>query len=91
MREQIDCLNLPEEPYKPLAEAARRAATDGIVLLKNEGNILPLGKNDRISLFGRTQIDYNKSGTGSGGLVNVDRVVNILDGISETSQLSFFM
>ena len=88
MREQIDCLNLPEEPYKPLAEAARRAATDGIVLLKNEGNILPLGKNDRISLFGRTQIDYNKSGTGSGGLVNVDRVVNILDGISENDNLS---
>ena len=88
MREKIDCRNLFEEPYKPLADVARCAATDGIVLLKNEGGILPLGKNDRISLFGRTQIDYNKSGTGSGGLVNVDRVVNILDGISENENLS---
>ncbi len=88
MREHIDYKSLPEEPYKPLATVARKAAADGIVLLKNEGRILPLGKNDCVSLFGRTQIDYNKSGTGSGGLVNVDRVVNILDGIRENGNLT---
>ena len=88
MREQVDFRNLPEEPYKPLSYVARKAAADGIVLLKNEGDILPLGKNNCISLFGRTQIDYNKSGTGSGGLVNVDRVVNILDGIRENEDLT---
>ena len=88
MNDLIDCKSLPETPYKPLADIARKVASEGIVLVKNEGNILPLGKGDRISLFGRTQIDYNKSGTGSGGLVNVDRVVNILDGIRNDADLT---
>lgn len=79
---------LPAGPYKPLAEFSRRASAEGSVLLKNEGNILPLSKSDRISLFGRTQIDYVKSGTGSGGLVRVDYVVNILDGVRNNPGLS---
>ena len=83
-----DIEKLPAEPYKPLAEFSRRASAEGSVLLKNEGNILPLSKSDRISLFGRTQIDYVKSGTGSGGLVRVDYVVNILDGVRNNPGLS---
>ncbi|MBQ7793397.1 MAG: glycoside hydrolase family 3 protein [Clostridia bacterium] len=88
MKNSVNWKKLPEEPYKPLAELARRAAAEGCVLLKNEGNILPLGKEDRISLFGRTQIDYNKSGTGSGGMVRVKYAVNILDGILENNKLT---
>ena len=72
MEKLINIESLPEAPYKPLAEISRKVAAEGCVLLKNEGNILPLGKEDRISLFGRTQIDYNKSGTGSGGLVHIE-------------------
>ena len=72
MEKLIDWKTLEEKPYVPAAQVARRAAADGCVLLKNEGNILPLGKENVISLFGRTQIDYYKSGTGSGGLVRVD-------------------
>ncbi len=83
-----DIEKLPAEPYKPLAELSRTASAQGSVLLKNEGGILPLSKNDKISLFGRTQIDYIKSGTGSGGLVRVDYVVNILDGIRNNPNLS---
>ena len=88
MKMITDIEKLPAEPYKPLAEFSRKAAAQGSVLLKNEGNILPLSKNDKISLFGRTQIDYVKSGTGSGGLVRVDYVVNILDGIRNNPDLS---
>ena len=88
MEKLIDWKTLEEKPYVPVAQVARRAAADGCVLLKNEGNILPLGKENVISLFGRTQIDYYKSGTGSGGLVRVDYVVNILDGIMANNSLT---
>lgn len=77
----INWKELKKGPYKKLAEVSRQASAEGCVLLKNDDNILPLTKNDKISLFGRTQIDYNKSGTGSGGLVRTEYVVNILDGI----------
>lgn len=88
MANLIDWKTLEEKPYKPLAELSRRIAAEGCVLLKNEGNVLPLGRNNRISLFGRTQIDYYKSGTGSGGLVNVDYTVNILEGIRGCDELT---
>ena len=87
MRNLVNVENLPEAPYKPLADIVRRASAEGSVLLKNDGNILPISKNDTISLFGRTQIDYYKSGTGSGGLVNVEYSVNILDGIRNNPNL----
>ena len=77
----IDITELKEEPYKPLAEYSRKIAARGCVLLKNENNILPFLNGEKISLFGRTQINYNVSGIGSGGLVNVEYEVNILDGI----------
>ena len=43
------------------------AATEGMVLLKNENNILPLKNGSRITLFGRGSFDYVKGGGGSGG------------------------
>lgn len=76
----MDIKNLKEEPFAPLAARARRAAADGCVLLKNEGGVLPLGPS-AVSFFGRTQIDYLKSGTGSGGLVHTEYTVNIIDGV----------
>lgn len=88
MKMITDIGKLPAEPYRPLAEISRTASAQGSVLLKNKGGTLPLSKNDKFSLFGRTQIDYIKSGTGSGGLVRVDYVVNILDGIRNNADLS---
>ena len=52
------------------AKKAREAVAEGIVLLKNEGGVLPLPAGSSIALFGRSQFCYYKSGTGSGGLVN---------------------
>ena len=52
------------------AAVARRAVAEGIVLLKNDDNALPLKKGAKIALFGRSQFNYYKSGTGSGGMVN---------------------
>lgn len=67
------------------AGKSREAAVEGAVLLKNDGNILPLTEQDRISVFGRPQIEYYRSGTGSGGAVNVEYSTNILDGFENSN------
>ena len=41
---------------------------EGIVLLKNEGNTLPLAAGSEVSLFGITTIDPVYGGTGSGAV-----------------------
>lgn len=80
--------NLKGNPVEGFAEKSREAAVEGIVLLKNEGNVLPLTEDDKISVFGRPMIEYYRSGTGSGGAVNVEYTTNILDGF-ENSNLNF--
>lgn len=62
-------------------KVSQRAAVEGIVLLKNKDNVLPIQNNETVSLFGRCQIDYYKSGTGSGGAVNVLYSVNAVEGL----------
>ena len=68
------------------AAAARRAAAEGIVLLKNDREALPLCDGERLSLFGRAQFHYYKSGTGSGGCVNTDYVVGICDALEQSGR-----
>lgn len=58
-------------PLEGFAEFAAAAAAEGAVLLRNDRGMLPLDAQQPVSLFGRTQIDYYRSGTGSGGAVNV--------------------
>ncbi len=74
-------------PLKELAPYCRQAAAQGAVLLKNEDNLLPLTEKDKIAIFGRCQIDYYRSGTGSGGAVNVEYSTNLLEGIKSYSHL----
>ncbi len=64
-----------------VATYSRFVAADGAVLLKNEGGVLPLADGTRVAVFGRIQTDYYKSGTGSGGLVNVDHVPSLLEAL----------
>ncbi len=61
-------------------DTAAKMVSEGIVMLKNENNALPLDTDKEVAVFGRIQFHYYKSGTGSGGMVNVTKVVNILDG-----------
>ena len=72
-------------PVEGFAQKSKEAATEGIVLLKNEGGMLPLTQEDKISVFGRPQIEYYRSGTGSGGAVNVEYATNILDGFENSN------
>lgn len=60
---------------------ARRVAAEGCVLLRNEGPVLPLEQGAKVAVFGRSQFNYYKSGTGSGGLVNTGHVPNITEAL----------
>ena len=64
---------------------ARKTIAEGCVLLENNG-VLPLKKDSTVSVFGRIWSNYYKSGTGSGGKVNVDKVWNILEALEESGR-----
>lgn len=72
------------EKYK---DAAVRTIAEGCVLLENKNNVLPLKSGTIVSVFGRIQNHYYKSGTGSGGKVNVSKVYSIIDGLNECSSI----
>jgi len=80
------------QPVLPLGEDGKRitacrehialskeAAKEGMVLLKNEGNVLPLKKGSRAALFGKATFDYVKGGGGSGD-VTVSYIRNLYEG-----------
>ena len=58
---------------------AREIASEGIVLLKNENEMLPFG-SETVAVFGRTQVDTIKCGTGS-AFCESEYSVSILDGM----------
>ncbi len=70
---------------KQYAKKAREAAAEGAVLLRNEGGVLPFTAGEKIALFGRSQFNYYKSGTGSGGLVNASYVTGIREALMGSS------
>ena len=43
-------------------ELSKEAAKEGMVLLKNRKNILPLPKGAKVALFGKGTFDYVKGG-----------------------------
>ena len=67
------------------AQLSRRAAGEGMVLLENHDQALPLSQGASVALFGKNQIDYVKGGGGSGD-VNVPYTVNLLQGLQEKEE-----
>lgn len=61
-------------------ELSRKAAGEGMVLLKNENHCLPLQKGTKVALFGKGCIDYVKGGGGSGD-VTVAYTRNLYEGM----------
>lgn len=79
------------QPNLPLGEDGKRvtnskehialskeAAKEGMVLLKNNENVLPLRKGTKVALFGKGTFDYVKGGGGSGD-VTVAYTRNLYD------------
>ena len=61
-------------------KVARRAAAEGMVLLKNEGQLLPLKEGTKVALYGVGASRTIKGGTGSGD-VNERETVSIYQGM----------
>lgn len=66
-------------------QLSKEAAKEGMVLLKNKENVLPLKKGSKVALFGKATIDYVKGGGGSGD-VTVAYVRSLYDGFKELSE-----
>lgn len=60
---------------------SKRAAKEGMVLLKNDGQILPFLHGTKLALFGKATFDYVKGGGGSGD-VTVAYTRNLYEGLS---------
>ena len=84
IRNQVKCPLYKGKDYvtgsKEHIELSRRAATEGMVLLKNENKTLPLKQGQKIALFGQASLNYIKGGGGSGD-VYCKYVRNVYEGM----------
>ena len=67
-------------PLKANAQISRWAATESMVLLKNESKALPIEKGTSVAVFGNNALDLVAGGTGSGD-VNRMYTVPLTDGL----------
>ena len=61
---------------------SKNAAKEGMVLLKNQGALLPFAKGTKLALFGKGTFDYVKGGGGSGD-VTVEYIINLYEGLKK--------
>ena len=78
---------LGAESADALRLLARQMGAEGIVLLKNERQTLPLPQEKTVSVFGRVQVDTFYVGYGSGGDVNAPYKVSILEGLRNCEKI----
>ena len=68
-----------------IIEAARQMAAEGIVLLKNNNQTLPIKADETVAVFGRTAVDYFSVGYGSGGDVISPYRSGLMDGLRKNN------
>ena len=64
-----------------LIALCRRMGAESVVMLKNNGNVLPLDRSRKVSVFGRVQNDYFYVGYGSGGDVNAPYKISLMQAL----------
>lgn len=76
-----------EPSFKPDLEAhatlAREVAAEGMVLLKNKNNTLPLKKEKKVAVFGKISYHLIAFGTGSGGVRSYKHSVSVNEGLKD--------
>lgn len=74
------------EEWKQEADAlVEEVESEGIVLLKNEGEVLPLAKGNKLSLFSRSSVDLVLGGTGAGG-IDPSKTVDLKTALEEDGE-----
>ena len=77
-----------EPDLKAHAQITRKAATEGIILLKNDKNTLPLGqKVKQIAVYGSTSYSILSGGSGSGS-VNSAYTISLIEGLRNNGYTS---
>ena len=72
---------ISEETSNEATELARQIAEEGIVLLKNEENVLPMSDSKNLNVFGWASTNPCYGGTGSGSLSDAYETVSLLQGL----------
>ena len=70
-----------ESTSNAAAELCKAIAEEGIVLLKNEDNFLPLNNEKNLNVFGWASTNPCYGGTGSGSLSDAYETVSLLQGL----------
>ena len=78
---------LPAPEHAQQEAVALQAAQDGIVLLKNEDQVLPLAANAALNLFGKAVHEFRTSAVGA-GKINPRYTVDLLEAIDEHSEFT---
>ena len=72
---------ISEETSAEATDLVEQIADEGIVLLKNEDNILPLADSNKLNVFGWASTNPCYGGTGSGSLSDAYETVSLLQGL----------
>ncbi len=72
---------ISEETSAEATDLVEQIAEEGIVLLKNEDNILPLADSSKLNVFGWASTNPCYGGTGSGSLSDAYETVTLLQGL----------
>ena len=76
-----------DEKYAAHDAVALRAAVEGMVLLKNEGDVLPLPEDSILNVFGAAQYIFRNTATGA-GLINPRWQADFHQGVKEHSRFT---
>ncbi|MFR2263675.1 MAG: glycoside hydrolase family 3 C-terminal domain-containing protein, partial [Faecalibacterium sp.] len=76
-----------DEWKKAADQLVEDVTSEGIVLLKNQNQTLPLAKGSKVTLFGRSSVDLVLGGTGAGN-INTDYVVDLKSAMEDDGRFT---